>query len=184
MAKAKTAKKTARRPVKKASAKQTAGKASTQPAKKVQPVPDGYHSVTPYLIVRGGVRALEFYRKAFGAKELMRIDMGGGKLGHAELKIGDSVVMLADEFPEMGFRGPTSYGGTPVSLLVYVEGVDARVKQAVAAGAKLVRPVKDQFYGDRSGTVVDPFGHQWTLATHIEDLTPEQISQRAAAMHP
>lgn len=177
MATAKKAKKTTRRPATKATAKKTA-----RPAKKVKSIPDGYHSVTPYLIVRGGARALAFYVKALGAKELMRLDMGGGKLGHAEIRIGDSVVMLADEFPEMNCKSPQAFGGTPVSLMVYVEDVDARVKQAVAAGAKLIRPVQDQFYGDRSGVLLDPFGHQWTLATHKEDLTPEQISKRMAAM--
>jgi PhnB protein len=160
--------------------------AKSKPAtagKKVKPIPDGFHSVTPYLIVRGGAKALEFYAKALGAQEIMRIDMGGGTLGHAEMKIGDSIVMLADEHPDMGYKAPQSYGGTPVSICLYVEDVDARVKQAEDAGAKVVRPVQDQFYGDRSGTVVDPFGHVWTIATHKEDLTPEEISKRAAEMH-
>src|SRR5262245_14228714 len=127
----------------------------TSAAKAVKPVPDGYHSLTPYLIVRGGASALEFYKKAFGAEELMRMDMGGGKVGHAEIKIGDSIVMLADEHPEMDCRSPQHFGGTPAFLMLYVEDVDARVEQAVAAGAKLIRPVQDQFYGDRSGTLVD-----------------------------
>jgi PhnB protein len=153
------------------------------PAKKVKPIPDGLHAVTPYLIVRGAAKALEFYAKAFGARELTRFDMGGGTLGHAEMKICDSVVMLADEHPDMGYKAPQSYGGTPVSMCLYVEDVDARVKQAVDAGAKIVRPVQDQFYGDRSGTLVDPFGHVWTIATHTEDLTEEEISKRAAAAH-
>jgi len=148
-----------------------------------KPVPAGYHTLTPYLIVRGGANALEFYKKAFGAEELYRLDMGGGKLGHAEMKIGDSIVMLADEQPEMGFKSPQSYGGTPVSLLVYVENCDASLQQAVSAGAKVTRPLADQFYGDRSGTVVDPFGHMWTLATHKEDLTPEELQKRAAELH-
>src|SRR5687767_7635955 len=152
-------------------------------SKPVKAIPDGYHTVTPYLIVRGGAAAIDFYRKALGAEELMRIDMGGGKLGHAEIKVGDSVVMLADEHPEMGYKAPQAYGGTPVSLALYVEDVDARVEQAVAAGAKLLRPVQDQFYGDRSGTVLDPFGHVWTIATHMEDLAPEEIARRAAQMH-
>ena len=151
--------------------------------KKVKAVPDGYHAVTPYLIVRDGAQALDFYVRAFGAEELYRIDMGGGKLGHAELRIGDSVVMLADEHPEMGHKSPQAYGGTPVSLLLYVEDCDALVQQAVSAGAKLVRPLQDQFYGDRSGTVVDPFGHMWTVATHKEDLTSDEIKQRAAEAH-
>lgn len=151
--------------------------------KAVKAVPDGYHTVTPYLIVRGGAAAVDFYRKAFGAEELFRIDMGGGKLGHAEMRIGDSIVMLADEHPEQGYKAPQAYGGTPVSLALYCEDVDARVQQALAAGAKLLRPVQDQFYGDRSGTVVDPFGHVWTIATRIEDLTAEEIGRRAAAQH-
>ena len=151
--------------------------------KKVPPIPAGYQAITPYLIVRGGVNALAFYAKAFGAEELLRIEAGPGKLGHAEMRIGDSVVMLADEHPDMGFKSPQSYGGTPVSLLLYVEDVDARVQQAVAAGAKLLRPVQDQFYGDRSGQLVDPFGHVWTLATHVEDVPPEELSRRAAEQH-
>lgn len=168
MAKAKTAKKTKKAPAK--------------PAKKVKPIPDGYHAVTPYLIVRGAAHALAFYKKALGAVELFRLEMGGGKLGHAEMKLGDSIVMLADEVAEMNCRSPQALGGTPVFLMIYVEDVDARVEQAVAAGAKLIRPVLDQFYGDRSGTVLDPFGHQWTLATHKEDLTPGEIAKRMAAM--
>jgi len=154
----------------------------TTAAKKAKPIPEGYHTVTPYLIVRGGAKALDFYVKALGAQELYRLDMGGS-IGHAEMKIGDSIVMLADEHPEMGFKAPQSYGGTPVSICLYVEDVDALVKQAVDAGAKLVRPVQDQFYGDRSGTVVDPFGHVWTIATHMEDVDPEEIAKRAAEQH-
>ena len=150
----------------------------------VKPIPEGYHSVTPYLIVNGAAGAIDFYRRALNATERMRLPMPGGKVGHAELEIGDSVVMLADEFPEMGARGPLSIGGTPVGLCVYVENVDQVFQQAVAAGAKVERPLQDQFYGDRSGTVVDPFGHKWTLATHTEDLTPEEIAQRMAAMQP
>ena len=159
-------------------------KSKAEPAaKKVKPIPEGYHSITPYLIVRGAAKALDFYTKAFGAHELMRFEMEGGLLGHAEMKIGDSIVMLADESPQMGYKSPQSYGGTPVSLCLYVEDVDARVNQAVGAGAKVMRPVQDQFYGDRSGTVVDPFGHVWTLATHKEDLTMEEMKKRAAAAH-
>src|SRR5687768_9951490 len=148
----------------------------------VKPIPDGYHSITPYLIVNNAVRALEFYRDAFGATELMRMEQPGGKVGHAEIQIGDSRVMLADEFPEMGAKSPTSIGGSPVGLMLYVEDVDARFRQAIAAGAKELRPVQDQFYGDRSGTLLDPFGHQWTIGTHTEDLTDEEIKQRMAAM--
>jgi PhnB protein len=147
----------------------------------VRPVPEGYHTATPYLIIKGAARALDFYKKAFGAVELMRMDGPNGKIGHAEIKIGDSPIMLADEFPDMGFRSPQSLGGTPVSLCLYVEDVDTRFTQAVAAGATVMRPVKDQFYGDRSGTLTDPFGHVWTIATHKEDVTPEEMSRRAEA---
>ena len=156
---------------------------ATPKTKTASAIPAGYHTLTPYLIVRGGANALEFYKQALGAEELYRLDAGEGKIGHAELKIGDSIVMLADEHPEMGFKSPQSYGGTPVSLLVYVENCDASLQQAVAAGAKVTRPLADQFYGDRSGTVVDPFGHMWTIATHKEDLTPEEIQKRAAELH-
>ena len=148
----------------------------------VKPIPDGYHSVTPYLIVKGAAEAIEFYKRAFGATELMRMDWSGGRIGHAEIRIGDSAVMLADEFPEMGVRGPQSLGGAGVNLLIYVEDVDARFAQAVAAGATVKRPLKDQFYGDRSGTVDDPFGHQWTIATHTEDVSPEEMRKRSEAM--
>lgn len=147
----------------------------------VKPIPEGYHSVTPYLVVKGAAAALEFYKKAFGAVELMRLEIPGGKIGHAEIRIGDSPVMLADEFPEMGAISPQTLGGAGVSLMVYVEDVDARFRQAIQAGGTEVRPVQDQFYGDRSGTLKDPFGHQWTLGTHKEDLTPEEIGKRAAA---
>jgi PhnB protein len=147
----------------------------------VKPIPEGYHSVTPYLIVNDGVAALEFYKEAFGATELMRMDAPGGKIAHAEIKIGDSLLMLADECPEMGFRSAQSLGGAAVSLLVYVEDVDARFNRAVAAGAKPLKPVQDQFYGDRSGTVTDPFGHVWTIATHVEDVAPEEMEKRMAA---
>jgi PhnB protein len=144
----------------------------------VKPIPEGYHTATPYLIVRGAERALEFYKKAFGATELMRFPAPEGKIGHAEIKIGDSPIMLADEFPDMGNRSPQSFGGTPVSIMLYVEDVDAVAKRAVAAGAKEQRPVKDQFYGDRSGTFEDPFGHVWNIATHKEDVSPEEMRRR------
>jgi PhnB protein len=147
----------------------------------VKPIPDGYHTVTPYLIVKDAARALEFYRSAFGAEEAMRFEMPGGKIGHAEIRIGDSAVMLADEFPEMNAVGPASLGGTTVSLLLYSEDVDARFDRAVAAGATVVRPVADQFYGDRTGTVKDPFGHQWTISTHVEDVSREEMDRRLAA---
>jgi PhnB protein len=147
----------------------------------VKAIPDGYHTVTPYLIVKDAARAIEFYKKAFGASELMRLVMPGGKVGHAEIKIGNSPIMLADEFPEMDIRGPQALGGTPVGILLYLDDVDARFSQAIAAGATVDRPVKDQFYGDRSGTLVDPFGHKWTIATHKEDVAPEEMNKRFEA---
>jgi PhnB protein len=148
---------------------------------KPKPIPDGYHTATPYLIVKDAARAIEFYKKAFGATELVRMAQPDGKIGHAEIKIGDSPIMLADEFPEMGARSPQSLGGSPVSILLYVENVDAVFSQAVAAGAKVQRPVKDQFYGDRTGGVEDPFGHLWYIATHMEDVSPDEMRKRAAA---
>ena len=147
-------------------------------AAKPKPIPDGYHSVTPYLIVRGAAHAIEFYRRAFGAEETVRMDGPGDMVMHAEIKIGDSVVMLADEFPDMGFVGPQTLGGSPVSLLIYVQDVDERFRRAIAAGAREVRPLQDQFYGDRSGTLSDPFGHVWTIATHKEDLSPAEMERR------
>ncbi len=150
---------------------------------KVKPIPDGYHAVTAYLIVRGAGRALEFYKEAFGAEELFRFDMPDGQIGHAEIRIGDSPIMLADEAPEIGYKSPQAYGGTPVSLVIYVPDVDQRFAQAIAAGAQVLRPVKDQFYGDRSGTLADPFGHVWTLATHKEDVPLDEMKKRAAAAH-
>ncbi len=149
--------------------------------KAVKPIPEGFRSVNPYLCVDDAARAIEFYKEAFGATERMRMEAPGGKIGHAELRIGDSVVMLADEFPEMNFRSPQSIGGAGVQFYIYDEDVDARVERAVAAGAKLTRPVKDEFYGDRSGGVEDPFGHHWYISTHIEDPTPEEIKQRLEA---
>ena len=148
---------------------------------KVKPVPDGYHTVTPYLIIKGAAGALEFYKKAFGAEELYRMPQPDGRIGHAEIRIGNSRVMLADEFPEMGYRSPQSLGGSPVSILLYVKDVDAMAGKALAAGAKVIRPVQDQFYGDRSGTFADPYGHVWTIATHKEDVSVEEINRRAAA---
>ena len=149
----------------------------------VKPIPDGYHSVTPYLIVRGGAAALAFYKKAFGATELVRMAMpGSDRIGHAEIKVGDSIIMLADEHPEMGATSPQSIGGTPVGICLYVEDCDTVFGRAVAGGAKVERPMQDQFYGDRSGTVIDPFGHKWTIATHKEDVTPEEMTRRMAAM--
>ena len=147
----------------------------------VKPIPDGYHTATPYLIIKNAAAALDFYRRAFGAVESMRLVAPTGEVGHAEIRIGNSVIMLADEMPNMGFRSPAALGGSPVSILLYVENVDERFKQAVDAGAKVVRPVQDQFYGDRSATLEDPFGHIWTVATHIEDVSPEEINRRAEA---
>ena len=146
-----------------------------------KPIPDGYHSVTPYLIINGASAALDYYKRAFGATELFRMPAPEGKIGHAEIKIGDSPIMLADEFPEMGYKSPQSLGGSPVSIMIYVEDVDAVFKQAIAAGGKEQRPVKDQFYGDRSGTVEDPFGHVWHVATHKEDVSSEEMERRAKA---
>jgi PhnB protein len=148
----------------------------------VKPKPDMYHTVTPYLIVNGAARAIEFYQKTLGAVEITRFPAPDGKIGHAELKIGDSVIMLADEYPEMGARSPQTIGGSPVQLLVYVDDVDARFRGALAAGAKETRAVQDQFYGDRSGTLQDPFGHIWTLSTHKEDVSPEEMRRRAEEM--
>ena len=147
---------------------------------KVKPIPDGYPVVAPYLVVRGAERALDFYKQVLGATERMRLAMPNGQVGHAEFQVGDSVVMLSDEYPEMGFKGPESYGGSPVSLHLYVEDVDAVVARAVAHGAKVIRPVQDQFYGDRSGIILDPFGHSWNIATHIEDVSQEEVERRAA----
>lgn len=148
----------------------------------VNPVPEGYHTVTPYLAVNDGNAALEFYKKAFGATELYRMPGPDGKVGHAEIQIGDSRMMLADEYPEMGFRGPSSLGGSPVMMHLYVEDCDAWFERAVAAGAKVVRPLADQFYGDRGGGLEDPFGHSWFISTHKEDV-PEDEMQRRAAEH-
>lgn len=148
----------------------------------VQAIPDGYHSVTPYIICRGAAAAIEFYKQAFGATELMRLPGPGGVVAHAEVKIGNSPIMLADEHPEMGAKSPQAFGGSPVGLMIYVEDVDTIFQQAVAAGATVERPLQNQFYGDRSGTIVDPFGHKWTIATHIEDVAPEEIDRRLATM--
>jgi PhnB protein len=148
----------------------------------VKPVPEGYHTATPYLVVKGAVKALEFYKKAFGATEEVRMDGPGGSVMHAEIKIGDSMIMLGDENVEMGAKCPATYGGSPVSILLYVPDVDAMTKQALAAGAKVERPVTDQFWGDRMGSIVDPFGHKWSIATHKEDVTPEETTRRFQEM--
>jgi PhnB protein len=149
---------------------------------RVQPIPKGYHDVTPYLSIRGAADAIEFYKKALGAAEVMRMPGPEGKLGHAEIRIGASRVMLSDEYPEMDFLGPQTRGGTSVHLHVYVRDVDAVVERAVAAGAKLLRPVEDKFYGDRTGTLQDPFGHVWHVSTHVEDVPPKEMKKRAAEM--
>lgn len=146
-----------------------------------KPIPDGYRTATPYLIIKGAADAIEFYKRAFGATELLRMADPQGRVGHAEIKIGDSVIMLADEHPAMGYRGPRSLGGSSVSILLYLEDVDGVFERAVKAGAKAQRPVADQFYGDRSGTLEDPFGHVWTVATHVEDVSPEEMQRRAEA---
>ena len=152
-------------------------------ANKVQAIPEGYHAVTPYLCVSGARRALDFYQKAFGAEVLYKLDMPDGRIGHAELQIGDSRLMLSDEMPEMPdaiTKSPGTLGGSTAGFNIYVENVDERFAQAVAAGAKVRRPVMNQFYGDRSGTLEDPFGHFWTISTHVEDISPDEIVKRAA----
>ena len=146
-----------------------------------KPIPDGYRTATPYLIIKGASDAIEFYKRAFGATELLRMSDPQGRVGHAEIKIGDSVIMLADEHPAMGYRGPRSLGGSSVSILLYLVAPDAVFEGAVKAGGPAQRPVADQFYGDRSGTLEDPFGHVWTVATLVEDVPPEEMQRRAEA---
>jgi PhnB protein len=148
---------------------------------KVNPIPDGYHNITPYLVIKGAAAAIDYYKKALGATEIMRMPQPDGRVGHAELKFGDAVVMLADEFPEMNIVGPATLGNTTVGLLLYVEDADATFDKAVSLGAKVTKPMADQFYGDRSGTLEDPFGHKWTIATHQEDVSPEEMKRRMAA---
>jgi len=145
----------------------------------VKPIPEGYHSVTPYLIIKGAADAIEFYKKAFGATELFRFPAPDGKIGHAEIKIGDSPIMLADEFAEMGYKGPQALGGSPVSLMIYLEDVDSVFNRAVEAGATVKEAVQDKFYGDRTGTLTDPFGHVWHVSTHKEDVSMEEMEARA-----
>jgi PhnB protein len=151
-------------------------------AKKVQAIPAGYHAVTAYLSVQNAAQALEYYKRAFGAKELLRMPMPDGKVGHAEVRIGDSHVMLADEMPNMGFLSPQSRGGSTVQLHLYVRDVDATVQKAVSAGGKLTRAIEDKFYGDRAGTIEDPYGHVWYIATHTEDVPPKEMKRRMDAM--
>jgi PhnB protein len=146
-----------------------------------KPIPEGYHTVTPYLSVDDAAGAIDYYKKAFGAKERVRMDAPGGKIGHAELQIGDSLVMLADSFPQATTKPPKELGGTTASVFLYVEDVDAVVKKAVDEGATVTMEVADQFWGDRFGSIQDPFGHSWALATHVEDLSPEEIEERGKA---
>lgn len=148
----------------------------------VKPIPAGYEGVTPYLCVRDAARAIEFYQQAFGATEVVRLAGPSGKIGHADLRIGRAHIMLSDEFPEMGVRSPQTLGGSPVSLELYTEDADALFAQAVAAGARVLRPVADQFYGDRGGKLEDPFGHVWWIATHKADISPEEMQRRASAL--
>jgi len=149
----------------------------------VKPIPEGYHSITPYLIIRGAAQAIEFYKKAFGATELFRFPAPDGKIGHAEIKIGDSPIMLADEFADMGYHGPQSLGGSPVSIMLYVEDVDTVFNRAVDAGASVKEALQDKFYGDRTATLTDPFGHRWHVSTHKEDVSMEELERRAKAAH-
>jgi PhnB protein len=145
---------------------------------KVKPVPDGYHSITPYLFIKGAADAIDYYKNVFGAKERMRMPGPNGRVMHAELEIGDSIVMLADENLEIGAKSPKTLGGTSSTLHVYFDNVDNIAEKAVKTGATLVRPLKDEFYGDRAASIVDPFGHMWSIATHIEDVSPEEMKKR------
>jgi len=146
----------------------------------VKPIPDAYHTVTPYIIVHDAAAAIEFYKKAFGAVETIRLPMPGGKVAHAEIKIGDSHIMLADEAPAYGAKSPITVGGTSLTLMIYVENVDVVFNRAIEAGGVVLRPLKHQFYGDRSGCLTDPFGHQWTIATHVEDVSQAEVDRRFA----
>jgi PhnB protein len=157
--------------------------AATRSRKKVSAIPKGYHSVTPYLIVDGAAKAIEFYKKAFGAKVGLKMEQPDGKkIGHAELKIGDSMIMLADECPQTSTPSPKAYGGAAVGFHLYVKDVDKTVARAVAAGAKLIKPIENMFYGDRCGRVEDQYGHQWHISTHIEDVSPREQKKRAAQL--
>ena len=150
----------------------------------VKAIPEGYHSIQPYLHIRGAAQAIEFYKRAFGATEIMRMAQPDGRLGHAEIRLGDSVVMLADEYPERGIHGPEHYGGAPMTLMFYTEDCDRIYQNALAAGAKSVREPTDQFYGDRMAGIEDPFGFQWYVATHIKDVSPEEMEAAMAAPKP
>ena len=151
---------------------------------KPKPVPDGHRTVTPYLAVKDAAGALEFYKAGFGAAELYRVTLPDGRIGHAEMRLGDSIIMLGDEFPEYGGTAPATLGGSPVSIHLYVDDVDVFFKRALAAGARERKPVMDQFYGDRSGQLEDPFGHLWWVATHTEDVEPQEIEKRVQALFP
>ena len=165
-------------PAKKAAKKLNAKRKS----KKVLPIPNGYHSITPYLIVNQRVKAIEFYKKAFGAKEMFRVEREGGKIGHAELRIGDARIMLADVCPEKGGRSPEECNGTSISIYLYIKNVDDVVKRAISAGAILDKPVESMFWGDRCGVLKDPYGHLWCVSTHVEDVTPAQVKKRATEL--
>jgi PhnB protein len=150
----------------------------------VKPIPDGYHSITPYLIIRGAKKAMEFYKQAFGAQEVFKMEDDKGEIGHAEMRIGNSIFMLANEKADFPHKSPATLGGSPISILLYVEDVDSVFKQAVSAGAEVERPVANQFYGDRTGGVKDPFGFSWYIATHVEDVSPEEMERRAKSATP
>ncbi len=171
----KVSKKVVKKGIKKATVKAKA-------KKKISFLPKGYQIITPYLIVNEASKAIDFYKKVFAAKEVMRMEQPGGRIGHAELKFGDAKIMLADECPEMNARGPEAHNGSPVSIHLFVKDVDATVEKAVSAGAKLLRPVENMFYGDRSGSIEDPFGHRWYVSTHIEDVTMAKMKKRAAEL--
>lgn len=150
--------------------------------KKIAPIPEGYHSITPYLIVHDASGAIQFYKQAFNAKEVMRLKSPDEKICHSEISIGDSKIMLADEYPEMDARAPKAYGGSPITIHLYVNDVDALVKQAVAVGATVIRPLQNMFYGDRAATLQDPYGYKWHVATHVEDVSEEEIRKRSEQM--
>ncbi|MBU6470077.1 MAG: VOC family protein [Gammaproteobacteria bacterium] len=175
----------AKKSAKSKSAKRRAGKpkATARKPRRVQPIPAGYHSITPYLIINGAAAALEFYKNAFDAKEKVRMPAPGGRIGHAEILIGTSRVMLADESPEMGHRAPQTGTAPPVSVLLYVKDVDAVFERAVNSGARVERPVENQFYGDRAGTLIDPYGHRWHIHTHIEEVSPKEMQRRMQELH-
>ena len=175
------AKKKSQAKSRKVPAKRAAPKKAAPKKKVVKPIPEGYHAITAYLAIDGAAAAIEFYKRAFGAKERLRMGAPGGKVGHAEIVIGDSALMLADEFPELEFFAPKPGAGVPVNIHLYVRDVDAMFQKAIAAGAQVVRALEDKFYGDRSGSLRDPFGHVWHLATHKEDLSPAEMKRRGEA---